>query len=315
MTEHDKLFKELITHCFHEFIEFVAPDMAAKLDFSTAEFLDKELFTDFVARGTKEVDLIAKVKYMGQDVFILIHVEAQGEHPAEFEQRMFFYFSRLFEKFRLPVFPIVIFYHDNPKPEPSEFNLSIEGRQILRFQYQTIQLNRMNWRDYVRNPNPVVCALMAKMGMAPEDRPYVKLECLRMITTLKVDKSKLRLISGFVDTYLRLNQQEDLIFKAEAGKLVEEKGKVMELVTSWMEEGIEIGLERGLERGRQEGRQEGRQDERLAIVLRQLRRRLGQLNPETEMRVCALESVRLEKLAEDLLDFSSLADLIAWMDH
>src|SRR5207244_3820635 len=45
-------------------------------------------------------------------------------------------------------------------------------------------------------------ALMAKMRIAPEDRPYVKLQCLRLLATCKLDPARMRLISGFIDTYL-----------------------------------------------------------------------------------------------------------------
>lgn len=46
---------------------------------------------------------------------------------------------------------------------------------------------------------------MAKMRIAPKDWACVKLECLRLLVTLRLDPARMRLISGFVDTYLRLN--------------------------------------------------------------------------------------------------------------
>ena len=33
----------------------------------------------------------------------------------------------------------------------------------------------------------------------------VKLECLRLLATLRLDPARMQLISGFVDTYLRLS--------------------------------------------------------------------------------------------------------------
>ena len=47
---------------------------------------------------------------------------------------------------------------------------------------------------------------MAKMKLAERDRPKVKAECLRLMVTLRLDRARMRLIAGFVDTYLRLNQ-------------------------------------------------------------------------------------------------------------
>lgn len=48
------------------------------------------------------------------------------------------------------------------------------------------------------------------MDFKPEEKAKVKLECLRMLATLRLNLAKMELISGFVDSYLRLNQtQED----------------------------------------------------------------------------------------------------------
>jgi flagellar biosynthesis/type III secretory pathway protein FliH len=159
----------------------------------------------------------------------------------------------------------------------------------------------------------MAAALMAKMGMTEAERPRVKLECLRLLASLKLDQARMHLISGFIDTYLRLNAQETLLFKQEADTLLEsdEKGQVMEIVTSWMEEGIEKGIQQGLERGRQEGRQEGQ----LQIILRQLRRLLGLLEPSVEQQVKQLSPDKLETLAEAQLNFKSLHDLEVWLQN
>jgi len=72
-----------------------------------------------------------------------------------------------------------------------------------------------------------------------------------------------------------------------------EKEQVMELTTSWKEE----------------GRQEGQSD----LILRQLKRRYGKLSPAVEERVRRLPVARLESLAEALLEFQSAADLERWL--
>jgi hypothetical protein len=50
---------------------------------------------------------------------------------------------------------------------------------------------------------------MSKMNIAKSERPKVKAECLRLLATLKVNPAKMQLISGFIDTYLKLNQAEE----------------------------------------------------------------------------------------------------------
>ncbi len=125
---------------------------------------------------------------------------------------------------------------------------------MLEFNFEAIQLNRLNWRDFLNQPNPVAAALMSKMQMAVSERPKVKAECLRLLATLRLDPARTKLISGFVDTYLHLNQLEEEAFQTELGKLEpSEREGVMEIVTSWMEQGIERGIEQGRQRGLEEG--------------------------------------------------------------
>ncbi|WP_313931754.1 hypothetical protein [Nostoc punctiforme] len=76
---------------------------------------------------------------------------------------------------------------------------------VLEFRFAAIQLNRLSWRDFLTQPNPVAAALMSKMNIPKLERPQVKAECLRLLATLKLDPARMQLISGFVDTYLRLD--------------------------------------------------------------------------------------------------------------
>jgi hypothetical protein len=67
-----------------------------------------------------------------------------------------------------------------------------------------------------------------------------------------------------------------------------------------MEQGIEQGIERGLTREKE-------------LVLRQLKRKLGQITPELEIQIKALDIDKVELLGEDLLDFSTVDDLKGWL--
>ena len=65
------------------------------------------------------------------------------------------------------------------------------------------------------------------------------------------------------------------------------------------------------ERAKQEGREEGEQ----RLVIRQLNRRLGEIDASLIERVQELSIEQLENLGEALLDFSSVADLSAWLNQ
>jgi predicted transposase YdaD len=175
--------------------------------------------------------------------------------------------------------------------------------EVLKFNYQVIQLNQLNWRDFLNSQNPVASALMSKMNIAPADRPKVKAECLRLLVTLKLNPAKMQLISGFIDTYLRLNKIEEQKFAAEIGSLIPaEKEEVMQIVTSWMEQGIE------------QGRQEAITKEK-DLIVRQIKRKVGNIDMELETRIKSLNLEVIEVLAEAIFDFATVEDLRNWLDN
>ncbi len=172
----------------------------------------------------------------------------------------------------------------------------------MEFNYQVIQLNRLNWRDFLNQNNPVASALMAKMRIDKLDRPKVKAECLRLLVTLKLDPARMQLISGFVDTYLTLNQAEELQFQSEIREFTQtEQEDVMQITTSWMRQGIERGIEQGIEQGIE------------GLVIRQLRRKFGVIDNRLENQIRALKVDKLEALGEALLEFMTVDDLEHWL--
>jgi hypothetical protein len=93
---------------------------------------------------------------------------------------------------------------------------------------------------------------MAKMNIAKKDRPKVKVECLRLLANLQLDPARTFFISGFVETYLRLNKREERVFQKEIAtiKPVAEQERIMQLTNSWVERGVEQGKSQGLEEER-----------------------------------------------------------------
>jgi predicted transposase/invertase (TIGR01784 family) len=98
MIDHDRLFKELLSTFFDEFLELFVPQLASELDPDSLSFLDKELFTDVGSGERHEVDLLAQARMRDEDSLFLVHVENQAQAQADFSRRMFRYFARLHEK-------------------------------------------------------------------------------------------------------------------------------------------------------------------------------------------------------------------------
>ena len=164
--DHDRLFKELLTTFFVDFIELFFPDLAANLDRDSVEFLDKEIFTDVTHGDRHEADIVAKARFQGKELAFLIHVEPQARHEDDFARRMFTYCARLLEKYGIPVYPIALFTFPTPRTqEPSEYKIEFPDLMVLTFKFRVVQLNRLAWRDFLDRTNPIAAALMANMAM------------------------------------------------------------------------------------------------------------------------------------------------------
>ncbi len=106
----------------------------------------------------------------------------------------------------------------------------------------------------------------------------------------------MKMISGFVDIYLKLNLAEEEIFKAEIAKFeIVKQEVVMEIVTSWQ----------------LQGRQEGE----LKVILRMLNRKLGSITPHQKEQIGQLSTTQLEDLTDALFDFTCPEDLVIWLDE
>jgi len=297
MIDHDRLFKELLSNFFPEFIELFFPDVSAYWERDSIEFLPQEVFTDVTEGERKILDIVTKVSFRNQNTLFIIHTEHQSYSQTKFNQRMFTYFARLHEKYALPIYPIVIYSHDTPlTPEPNSYRIDFPNKKVLEFNYEVVQLNQLRWQNFFNQLNPIASALMAKMRMNVQERPIVKLMSLQLLANLELNPAQVQLISGFIDTYLDLNAQEERIFQEQLASIEpQQEERVMQIVTSWMRQGIQQG--------------------ELTLILRQLNRRLGELNPQLQEHIQNLSTTELEELGEALLDFTTTADLEAWFEN
>jgi predicted transposase YdaD len=76
-----------------------------------------------------------------------------------------------------------------------------------------------------------------------------------------------------------------------------------------------LGLDLEEPRAILEAKEEGRGEEALSIVLKQLKRRLGNIPDELLSQVQRLSLVQIEDLCDVLLDFVTVADLEGWLQQ
>ncbi|MGG1556674.1 MULTISPECIES: Rpn family recombination-promoting nuclease/putative transposase [Geobacillus] len=269
--DHDRLFKELLSTFFEEFLLLFFPNVYEHIDVRHLSFLTEELFTDVTAGEKHRVDLLVETKMKGEEGLIIVHVEHQSYAQRTFPERMFLYFSRLFQKYRRRILPIAIFSYDEHHDEPSSLVVQFPFLTVLDFRFLTVELRKLPWRAYIRHDNPVAAALLSKMGYNEEEKVEVKKEFLRMLVRLELDEAKQRLLFGFFETYLRLSEEEEVKLRNEVSQMETKEAKqVMELIVSYEQRGMEKGIQQGVKQGMKQGRQKGIEEGKLDVVKRML---------------------------------------------
>ncbi|HBY80807.1 MAG TPA: transposase, partial [Cyanobacteria bacterium UBA11148] len=69
------------------------------------------------------------------------------------------------------------------------------------------------------------------------------------------------------------------------------------------------------QQGIQQGLQQGLQAGQLALIMRQLERRLGTFEPDLQTRINELSIDQLENLSEAILEFTTVQDLMTWLQE
>jgi hypothetical protein len=146
------------------------------------------------------------------------------------------------------------------------------------------------------------------MNIAPEDRPRVKLECVRLFTTLKLSPAKSRLIRQFIDSYLQLSEREIKQYNRQLQTIQPpEREAIMEVMNEW--EAI------GEKRGEKRGEERGRRLERLDLLLDDLQGRFDRIPKRVRVRLEALSFDRLKEVRQALPAFGDLSEVERWIDE
>ena len=149
-------------------------------------------------------------------------------------------------------------------------------------------------------------ALMGLMAVPEDSSARLRANALKRIIELVDDEHRRFLLAECVQTYWKLNDEQQQEFEnlVEAPELEE----VKTMAVTWFEQGVEEGLQRGIRRGREEGREEGFvRGERRAIRLA-ASARFGTLPANLVARLESIPADRLDELLQRLVLATSLAE-------
>ncbi len=310
MVDRDRLFKDLLKTFFLEFVDLFFPKIAVAIDPKSIRILETEGSQKKQEQEEPEAalpskaaasssDILVQVQMRGQESCFWVHLDQSTEAAIKSERRVFHTFARLDAQYNLPIYPIILQFSETSQPlDTNGYRVEFVDRRVLDFSFVAIQLHRLNWRDFSQRRNPVAAALMPMMNVQTFDRPVVKAECLRLLTNLRLDAKHVKVVSEFIEVFLKLSPAEEQMLQTELERMgLLERERITNLLAN----------------NTQEKQQQGAEREALTLVFRLLKRRIGELNPELEAQVRRLPVNQVEDLGEALLDFNHEADLKNWL--
>lgn len=124
-SDFDSPWKEALEHFLPSFLQFFFPHIHADIDWSKGyESLDKELHQ--IVHGAESRKALADKLFKvwlrsGEETWLLIHIEIQGESEADFPVRMFRYNVRAFERYNRTVVSLAVLTDDDASWQPESF--------------------------------------------------------------------------------------------------------------------------------------------------------------------------------------------------
>lgn len=312
-TEYDSPWKDMLSIYFQEFISFFFPFVDSEIDWDKPiEFLDKELkqVTRDAEVGRRFADTLVKVYLLnGQESWLYVHVEVQSQSETDFAERVFIYNNRISEQYGCLVESLVILADDNINWKPHHFS-SRAIRTTKEFDFPIVKLldYKQRWSDLEASRNPFATVVMVHLRSLEtrRDRPQRKEHKLTLIKRLYeqgFSREDIINLYALIDWMMTLPDELEQEFQRELSQY--EESKKMRYVTS---------IERkGEQRGEIKGKLLGKMLATQQLVIRQLKRRLGEINSSLVEQVEGLAIESLEQLGEDLLDFSNVTDLEQWL--
>ena len=168
-TNYDSPWKEILERFFPECMTFFFPTAQVAIDWSQGyAFMDKELqqVVRDAETGSRRVDKLVKVtlRESGEEAWVLIHIEVQGDQEAAFARRMYIYNYRLFDKYDRRVASFALLSDDNPTWRPDQFGYELLGCRV-QLDFPTVKLldYESRWAELEASDNPFAVVVMAQL--------------------------------------------------------------------------------------------------------------------------------------------------------
>ena len=91
--------------------------------------------------GKRLVDKLIRVQSLtGEERWVLIHLDVQGNPEDAFAQRLFEYYYRLYDRYKKPIITLAVLTDNNPRWRPERHQIKIWNVEIITFRFFAVKL-------------------------------------------------------------------------------------------------------------------------------------------------------------------------------
>jgi predicted transposase YdaD len=292
----DEGWKMVLESYFPDFLLFFFPEIYHAIEPGCYEFVDSELqsLSRRVGTGKRITDKLVKVALRsGEETWLLIHIEVQGEKEPSFEERLFIYSYRIYDRHRRDVVTLAVLADDQESYRPRSFEMGRWGCRH-RMEFPSVKLldyrDRMEELETSRNPFAVVVLAHLRHLETKTDKNaklFWKSTLVKSLDEKGFTKDDRNNLYIFIDWLMALPEELEIEFNEDMKRYEEEKN--MAYVTS----AERLGRKKGREEGREEGREVGRAEEKLSMAKKLIAEGLER---ERIKRITCLSDEDLDKL-------------------
>lgn len=264
----DPLWKSILEQTFSHFLRFIFTDAEAVFDLSRPfDYLDKEFESLFPpesnGKGVRYVDKLVKVFLKdGSEQYVLCHVEIQSSRgKGDLAERMFRYFYKIWDRYKVPVTAIAIMADGNKSYRPMVYSQEFMGTS-LRYDFNSYKILDQE-EDVLRSDkNPfsviVLTALLAIVNKKINDEGLkaIKHDLYDEMMKREMDRDTRQGLYDFLTYYVSFDDEQVLsIFEKEIKTKIgrsDTMGTQEYLLDKAEKKGLKQGLKQGIEKGKRE---------------------------------------------------------------
>jgi len=257
-SEQDSAWKDILDCYFREFVDYCLPQLSELIDWDKPWVsLDKEFqaLTKDTETGKRLLDKLFKVFLKnGQEKWVLVHIEVQGQKEKDFPERMFLYESRIYDKYRQGIVGCAVLTDSNPAWRPSSYEISVVPGSSLKAEFIVIKLIDYQAREaeLEKSTNPFADIIYVQLaaidlhGKPDEQRKRVKFSLTKRLYEKGYTKERVMNLYKFIDWLIGLPKPLEIEYMQDVHAL--EEATKMAYITSAERIGIEKGIHEGIQK-------------------------------------------------------------------